>query len=144
MRLGARLAVECWSVTFTYRMRHFGRSINRDLWPRRYTAWFIAIVVGTFAGFQAFQVLSSRPTNGFRQWMWLLFLGAVAISSLVEATTGTFSKLRRKRYERRRTGGLCGKCGYDLRGATSVNCPECGAWHGTTPGKRFDHSASEG
>lgn len=126
-------------LSFTCRMRQLWRSINRDLWPRRYTAWFTGIVVGTFAAFQAVQLLNSPGPVAIRQWILPTFLVTVAISSLIEASTGTFSRLVRRRYDRRRTAGLCGKCGYDLRAATSVTCPECGAWHGTTPAKRFGH-----
>jgi hypothetical protein len=34
--------------------------------------------------------------------------------------------LEKRRYIRRLEGGLCGNCGYDLRGTVSGICPECG------------------
>ncbi len=128
---------------FTGRMRRLWRSINRDLWPRRYTAGFTGIFVGGFAIFQTMQLFASRIPVRASQWFWLAFFWWVAVSSLVEATTGVFSNLLRRRYAKRREAGLCGKCGYDLRATPSVNCPECGTWHGTTPAKRFARAAGE-
>jgi hypothetical protein len=40
---------------------------------------------------------------------------------------------RRLRGRRRRKQGACPACGYDLRGATSTLCPECGAAHPSAP-----------
>jgi hypothetical protein len=124
-------------------MGQFWRAINRDLWPRRYTAWLTAIITLPFAGVQTYGLLDSRFPIRTADWLWVAFYWWVALSSLIEATTGVFSKALRRRYSKRREAGLCGKCGYDLRAATSVTCPECGAWHGTTPSKRFGRTTSE-
>lgn len=107
---------------------------NRDLWPRRYSAWIVAVACTLQIVFIVCDT-SGRLTIG--QCVWIGILSVIAISSLGEATTGFMSRRIRRRYNARRIAGLCGQCGYDLRATTSVTCPECGAWHGTTPGKRF-------
>lgn len=43
------------------------------------------------------------------------------------------ARVLRRRILSRRTRGLCLNCGYDLRGAIAVRCPECG--RATEPGK---------
>lgn len=35
--------------------------------------------------------------------------------------------LRNRRLAQRKRHNLCSRCGYDLRGSTSIRCPECGA-----------------
>jgi predicted RNA-binding Zn-ribbon protein involved in translation (DUF1610 family) len=122
-------------------MKRLWRFINRDLWPRRYTAWFTAIVVGAFAVHRTIVLLHVRPNPWASEWFWLAFSWWIALSSLIEAMTGLFSNMLRRRYYKRRAAGLCVKCGYDLRAATSVTCPECGTWHGTAPARRFDRTA---
>jgi hypothetical protein len=56
-------------------------------------------------------------TLAFPLWMPLLLLGGYTLVTLFR------SRIRRYR---RRTGGRCSECGYDLFGNESGVCPECG------------------
>jgi hypothetical protein len=53
---------------------------------------------------------------------WLIFLALATPPGLMFL----LKALRFLRRRRRRLRGLCARCGYDLRGGTSVRCPECG------------------
>ena len=61
-----------------------------------------------------------------RNWSVVVPLWAVVAVAALPPAGLLWGKLRRRR---RRKGGLCTACGYDLR-ATPGRCPECGA---TTP-----------
>jgi hypothetical protein len=56
--------------------------------------------------------------------LWAGFGGNALLAALVlgGVTTGTQALLRRRRHAK----GRCQDCGYDLRGAVGVMCPECG------------------
>jgi hypothetical protein len=55
------------------------------------------------------------------------FVRDVLTWSLVGLTCFALRDRRRRRKQgRRRKGGLCGRCGHDLRGNVSGRCPECG------------------
>jgi hypothetical protein len=75
-------------------------------------------------GFRANRV----TTNLVQHTHWALFRNLIvptwflAIVLLI-FPAAQFRAWRRRRY--RLAGGLCTKCGYDLR-ATSIRCPECG------------------
>jgi hypothetical protein len=54
---------------------------------------------------------------------WLIYL-TLASHALLPVLARTARRLRRRRRQAR---GRCAECGYDLRGITSSQCPECGA-----------------
>jgi hypothetical protein len=60
----------------------------------------------------------SREFVGY--WWFIGLLGGLIISKLVQRT-------RLRRWQNRKSRGLCVVCGYDLRGAASSRCPECGS-----------------
>ena len=65
-----------------------------------------------------------RPPMPFRNVVvpyWAVSVAAAAPSVAIMALTA-----RRRRRERRLSGGLCPSCGYDLR-ASPNQCPECGS-----------------
>lgn len=60
--------------------------------------------------------LPDRIWLTFPGWVFVLAFGAGPLIWIA------------KRWRQRPTGaGICGQCGYDLRGVTSGTCPECGA-----------------
>ena len=92
--------------------------------------WAVLIVLGTLA--YAFDVFVSPADNHWSDWFWL----AVCVILCAEALARVQRRWVRhrrvlSRSERRREQGLCFRCEYDLRGCTSVKCPECGAFLGT-------------
>jgi len=64
--------------------------------------------------------------------MWLV---------IVTASIATYVLCARR--TRRRPHGLCGVCGYDMRGNTSGRCPECGCRNGSQSGIGERGSGSE-
>jgi Zn finger protein HypA/HybF involved in hydrogenase expression len=123
-------------------MRPLWSKLNRNLWPRRYTDLLVGIVVGAFVLWQAHVLAGWRMQVSVGEWLWLGFFALVAVSSLMEGTIGFFSRWTHRIRQERHAAGLCERCAYDLRATASVRCPECGAWHGTIPAKRFRRPAA--
>ena len=112
-------------------MRRLRKFLTRDIIPRRFTQLFYGLAMGAYSAVSVDDLLHSRR-GSLGRWVWVLFLALTAVISLIQGATGFFTRSIRQRYDRRRAAGLCGQCGYDLRAAASVRCPECGAWHGAT------------
>ncbi|HEY7091021.1 MAG TPA: hypothetical protein VH518_23190 [Tepidisphaeraceae bacterium] len=121
-------------------MTHSRHKWNRLLWPRRYTELLVAITVASYVLCQVSAVIQSNLPSSAGLWIWLGLLSFVAVGSGIGAMTGFLSRHHQNQYGSRRAAGLCGQCGYDLRATATVRCPECGAWHGTTPARRFGKS----
>jgi hypothetical protein len=65
------------------------------------------------------------PSHELSAPLWALLL-------LLAVTPPLVRDLKHKRRDRRRAGGLCPSCGYDIR-ATPDRCRECG-WTASSPG----------
>ncbi len=73
--------------------------------------------------------ISRGPTGMRTHWHFVYMSGSVLILPLWIPTVlfgilPTIALVRLRRHRRRQKLGLCGKCGYDLRGSTD-RCPEC-------------------
>jgi hypothetical protein len=115
-------------------MTRLWQSLNRDLIPRRFTAVGVGILFGFFAVTDAYA----------GRWVLAAINALAAAVALAEGVIGFSSRRSHRRYNDRRAAGLCGRCGYDLRGSLSVRCTECGAYHGSTPGKRLPRGSMAG
>ena len=69
-------------------------------------------------------VVLARAWNA---WSLGVVFAAVALTLALDAADSASEKLLRRRARRRARGGGCVRCGYNLRGLSSLNCPECGA-----------------
>ena len=84
--------------------------------------WLCAIAVGLILIFV--EVVGPPWLPPFAiLWFLVMFVFAV-----IRFTVAMFERKR----IRREAAGLCGECGYDLRGANHAVCPECGAAVGGT------------
>ena len=122
-------------VALARRMRQLRQKLNTAV-PNRWAVLLVGLLIGYGFFSQIFEIArASAPlTIGIVVWL-VLWLG-LAILLIMEGANGVVSHRRRKRYENQRAAGLCGRCGYDLRAASSVRCPECGAWSGTSMATR--------
>jgi len=84
------------------------------------------------AGFEyargsASKVADYPPTGGGygERRGWLMLAAPIWPLAVLSGVVAAAWLLARRRDRRRRTGGLCAHCGYDLR-ATPERCPECG------------------
>src|SRR5262245_36508395 len=66
----------------------------------------------------------ATPYGWHSRTFWLAAAGANALVGALGICL-IFRADRREKREKRRTAGLCVRCGYDLR-ATPERCPECG------------------
>ena len=73
---------------------------------------FVGLAAVAFVGSVVVAVFWRRP------WPWRRDTVMVALSAV-------WGEVRRTRADRRVARGLCGTCGYDMRG-TPERCPECG------------------
>jgi len=86
---------------------------------------FVAPVVrGRHVVTSSFRLNSRHNSNGYRT-TWIAF--PLSFSTILLALMGTVPILIGpvKRWRRKR-GGLCLHCGYNLSGSRSGRCPECG------------------
>ena len=108
------------------------RSIwHRDLIPARWrpaATVLLALCPLALTAWLAVDLVRDFPGNQWSDW---LCLAAAAVVSSVAALGHVAAHMRRRRLQRRFAQGLCFRCAYDLRGCTSVTCPECGAFLGT-------------
>ena len=122
-------------------MKRIWRTINRPLIPSYQTAIATGILIGVFLTADAWTLMRPGVPLHVAQWLWAAVMSLIAVASLVSGITGYLTRRRRRRYDDRRVAGLCGRCGYDLRAALSVRCPECGAYHGTALGAHLRRAA---
>ena len=83
--------------------------------------------VRSFLGF-AYATEAPPPTGTY-----YLFTLPLLLPAFLLAVPPAAALLARRRARRRNRGGLCRRCGYDLRG-TPDRCPECGAVPPVNPG----------
>lgn len=78
--------------------------------------------VGVFSTLLGFM----RPAKSAVEWLVLGLGIAATLGGIYSIIFASGVALRRKRAERLRSLGRCGKCGYDLTGNVCGRCPECG------------------
>lgn len=83
----------------------------------------IPVELHSFLGFEVAAIHIPKRDDGDQIiWIAVPFWALFGLSAAFPAISGA----RRARRWRRRTHGLCIRCGYDLRGSVSDLCSECG------------------
>jgi hypothetical protein len=104
LAVGAACVLFVWG--FLYEKLHVAG------WPRVVKIGIVSFTPGSVR-------IRTSPGDEISTSLWALAL-------LVAVTPHLIRDFKSKRRDRRRAGGLCPSCGYDVR-ATPERCPECGA-----------------
>jgi hypothetical protein len=117
--------------------------LKRKRVSRRFAGIAIELMLIALIAGSAWPFFRSPGRKIWVDAIWAAIWGVAALCLMIYAITEFGMHRRRIAYNRRRGVGLCGHCAYDLRGAMSVTCPECGAYHGARPGMRLSlHAAN--
>jgi hypothetical protein len=82
------------------------------------TLWTSSLASGVLIA----SVVLVGPAWVMDSWGWWKYLGSAAEGAVIATLL-----IRMSRSLRRRTAGVCVRCGYSLEGTSCAKCPECGS-----------------